>query len=245
MSSLEEKYNLARRQSFEDTIKGTNESILQLLSSLDEDVSRPTSRSNPGAAHAMFERLSDNQAWLQGDLASLLDSFQNGLISADHLASMIENERVRSEFIVGESMTITKNLGDLFMKIRDKLATLDQDSDTATEVDELHNEMNYVIRSLNNFKAVAKAPVRDIKKTVTKINASTERRELAKPPSKPLSKASTPSAGAKRPLPVVSGKLTVTSSTNTDPVPPARAVAKADVGCQANVDNAVPPTSST
>ena len=153
---------------------------------------------------------------------------------------MIENERVRSEFIVSESMVITTNLGNLFMKVRDKLLMFEQDSDSATEVDELHNEMNDVIQSLNNFKTVAKVPARDIKVTVSKINASNERRELVKPPSKPLAK--TPAKTPAKRSSSDDGKPTVSSSTNTDPVQLARVVTKADVGCQANIDKPAPPS---
>ena len=65
----------------------TEASILKLLSSLDQNI---VSGKETSMIHAqnLLDGLQKSQAGVQSELMVLLDNFQNGFITADHLAGM-------------------------------------------------------------------------------------------------------------------------------------------------------------
>ena len=59
-------------------------SILKLLSSLDQNIM--STDSNMSHAQNLLDSLEKSQAGVQSELMILLDNFQNGFVTADHLA---------------------------------------------------------------------------------------------------------------------------------------------------------------
>ena len=60
-------------------------SILKLLSSLDQNIASGTDSSMTHAQN-LLDNLEKSQAGVQSELMILLDNFQNGFVTADHLA---------------------------------------------------------------------------------------------------------------------------------------------------------------
>ena len=157
--------------------------IHMLLSSLDNDVGGQirADSMNQSRTLTLLNSVVDHQATMQGDLSSLLESFKNGLISADHLDSMIEVERVRSLFIVSESENIQKHLETLIQKLKNIADCMPMQNDVADDIEEVVTGMSSAARSMGGFAKVVKTPTREVTDVVTSFARTKAREEISQP----------------------------------------------------------------
>lgn len=160
--------------------ENVTQNIQMLLSSLDKDVGGNRSPLNKSFALSLLNSVTDNQTTMQGDLSSLLESFKNGLISADHLDTMIQNEHVRSQFILSESINIQKHLETLFQTMKKIADRMPMHSDVNDDMEDVVMGMSSAMRSMGGFSKVVKTPAREINDVVTNLATTRAREEISK-----------------------------------------------------------------
>jgi len=133
----------------------------------------------------LLSRLKENQLDMQGDLDAVMAAFQNGIISADHLKHMIDNERTRNKWVVQESVRYMKELGEMLNIIHDlekAVDVMDMDSvgnssvkSFTQQIHDVSYKMQSMMTATKRFTKIAGAPLRDIRHHV--IEAEAEREE--------------------------------------------------------------------
>ena len=162
-----------------EDMKSHQARVSNLISQLDEkDVSTTDTKKLQEGVQGLINNLAETRIEVQGDLSSLLSSFKSGLISAEYLENMIENEKIRSQFIIGESVDIQKNFEILINRFMGVAVKVDiSDDETSNEIDTLQTEFNMMLKSLGNFSQLARTPARQVGDVVEKIKITRKRTE--------------------------------------------------------------------
>ena len=169
-----------RKMSVNSEARSATENIQLLLSNLDKEVLQPTVNNvNMNYAKDLLSEMGENRAAMEGDLASILVSFQQGLVSVDHLNAMIENEKVRTEYVVNETSSMKSALETLFERVQKMADSFpSDDSQKADEMDDIAWAVQSVCQNFGQFNKVIKTPAREVKQLVGDIKIKTQRKEL-------------------------------------------------------------------
>ena len=169
-----------RKMSVNSEARSTTENIQLLLSNLDKEVLQPTVNNvNMNYAKDLLSEMGENRAAMEGDLASVLVSFQQGLVSVDHLNTMIENERVRTEYVATETSSMKSALESLFERVQKMADSFpSDDSQKADEMDDIAWAVQSVCQNFGQFNKVIKTPAREVKQLVGDIKIKSQRKEI-------------------------------------------------------------------
>ena len=146
--------------------------INNLLSQLDDKiVYRQRSDDLKDSVTDLIDQISGNVTGIQGDLVSLLSSFKSGLITSDELEKMILQERVRSNFLMSESMgmsTQMKYMCSQFEKLVDRIDATDLVASAG--IDHMHSNIFVVMEAIDILATVIAAPGDEITAVVKAAN---------------------------------------------------------------------------
>ena len=175
-----DKMSDRRKMSVNSEARSATEAIQLLLTNLDKEVLQPTVNNvNMNYAKDLLNEMGENRAAMEGDLASVLVSYQQGLISVDHLNTMIENERARTEYVVNETSSMKSALDMLFERVQKMADSFpSDDSQKADEMDDIAWAVQSVCQNFGQFNKVIKTPAREVKQLVGDIKVKSQRKEL-------------------------------------------------------------------
>jgi hypothetical protein len=92
---------------------------------------------------------------------------------------MIEVERVRSQFIVTESVNIQKHLEALVQKLKNIADRMPTHSDVNEDMEDIVTGMSTALRSIGGFAKVAKSPAREVNEVLTSVARTKARDEIS------------------------------------------------------------------
>ena len=161
----------AATNSFSSELIQQQNAINLLLSQLDEKVTfRQNSDDLKDSVTDLIEQISGNHNGIHGDLMSLLSSFKNGLITGDELERMIMQERVRSNFLMNESMGMSKQMKFMFSQFEKLIESIDATDPTASNgIDNMNSNMHYLMEAIDVLAEVVASPGNEIHSLVASV----------------------------------------------------------------------------
>ena len=146
--------------SFGTEIMEQQAAINDLLSELDDEVAyRHRSDELKKSVTDLMGQMAGNHIGIQGDLLSLQSSMRNGLISGDELEKMILQERVRSNFLINESIGMSRQMEFMFSQFTKLIEQIDASDPIASAgIDKMHANIYVIMEAIGKLSSVISAP---------------------------------------------------------------------------------------
>ena len=146
--------------SFGTEIMEQQAAINDLLSELDDEVAyRHRSDELKKSVTDLIGQMAGNHIGIHGDLLSLQSSMRNGLISGDELQKMILQERVRSNFLINESIGMSRQMKFMFSQFTKLTEQIDAaDPIASAGIDKMHANIFVIMEAIEKLSSVISAP---------------------------------------------------------------------------------------
>jgi hypothetical protein len=158
--------------SFSSELIEQQNTINLLLCELDEKInSKQQTEDLKEYVTDLIDKISGNHDGIQGDLNSLLISFKSGLITSDELEKMIIQERDRSNFLMSESMGMSKQMKFMFAQFEKLIQSIDETDPVASNaIDNMNSNMHSLLNAIDTLSEVVASPGNEVHSLLESTN---------------------------------------------------------------------------
>jgi hypothetical protein len=158
--------------SFSSELIEQQNTINLLLCELDEKInSKQQTEDLKEYVTDLIDKISGNHDGIQGDLNSLLISFKSGLITSDELEKMIIQERDRSNFLMSESMGMSKQMKFMFAQFEKLIQSIDETDPVASNaIDNMNSNMHSLLNAIDTLSEVVASPGNEVHSLLQSTN---------------------------------------------------------------------------
>lgn len=159
------------REKLDEELLKSQDQMTILLESL-SDAENPENKNinnSMSMMTGMLKGFSNTQKEMQTDMKDILESFKNGLLTHEKLAEMIGGEQIRSNFLGKLVGSVKIQLENLFKFVDSKIDSSDSSN---VEVDQIMNDMNMAMKSVDAITDLIVTPIRRLDRTLSKIDNS-------------------------------------------------------------------------
>ena len=162
----------AATYSFSSELIEQQNTINLLLCELDEKInSKQESEDLKEYVTDLIDKISGNHDGIQGDLNSLLISFKSGLITSDELEKMIIQERDRSNFLITESMGMSKQMKFMFTQFQKLIQSIDETDPVASNaIDNMNSNMHSLLNAIDTLSEIVASPGNEVHSLLESTN---------------------------------------------------------------------------